>query len=88
MKHDEYWKKVGEDAIDRLHRLFRDCVKDVEDIVGDENGIDSYEDAKCVLAYALSRAENCEERACAIISATEALHAQREIEANLSQAGA
>lgn len=88
MNHDEYWKKVWAEAHARLGRLFKECSRDVADLVGDENGIDSYEDAKCVLAYAMKHAEDCGERACAILSVGEALQAWHELQEHSSQAGA
>lgn len=84
--HDNYWKGVWDAAHERLNHLMKDCDKDVADIVGDENGIDSYEDAKAVLAHVLRHADNCEEEACAILSVGEALHALHELGEHSSEA--
>ena len=84
--HDKHWKDVWDTAHERLNHLMKDCDRDVADIVGDENGIDSYVDAKKILAHALRRADNCEEKACAIISVVEALYALHELREHSSDA--
>lgn len=84
--HDSYWKGVWNAAHERLNHLMKDCAHDVADIVGDDDGIDSYADAKVVLAHALRYADNCEEKACAILSVGEALHALHELGEHSSEA--
>lgn len=79
MDHDNYWKDVWTRALERLDHLMRDCDHTVADIVGDENGIDSFQDAKDVLTHALKCADNCSEKACAVLSVGEALHALHEL---------
>lgn len=79
MAHDEYWKNVWKGAHERLEHLFSNCDTGVADIVGDDNGIDSVHDAKEVLAHALRCADDCREKACAIISACECVHALHEL---------
>ena len=77
--HDGYWKEVWSGARTRLEHLFDGCSKSIDDIVGDDNFIDSYGDAKKILAYALKHSDSCEEKACAILSVGEALHALHEL---------
>lgn len=84
--HDEYWKTVWDVARTRLDHLFDGCSKSVDDIIGDENFIDSFADAKKVLAHALKCADSCEEKACAILSVGEALHALHELQEHSSAA--
>ena len=79
MNHDDYWKSVWTEAHSRLDHLMNNCEHRVSDIVGDDEGIDSYADAKKVLTHSLRCAENCEEEACAILSVGEALHALHEL---------
>lgn len=86
--HDNYWKGVWDAAHERLNHLMKDCDKDVADIVGDDNGIDSYVDAKKVLSYSMKCAESSDERACAVLSVSEALFALHELKEHSDQAGA
>ena len=79
MSHDEYWKAVWTDAHARLNHLFEGCRHKVEDIVGDDDGIDTYADAKKVLAHAWRCADTNEEKACATLSVMEALQAVHEL---------
>lgn len=77
--HDEYWKAVWDRAHERLNGLFEGCSHGLADIVGDGNGIDSYHDAKMVLAHAMRCADSAEERSCAVLSVVEALQALHEL---------
>lgn len=87
--HDGYWEKVWEGARTRLEHLFEGSSKSLDDIIGDDNFIDSFADAKKVLAHALRHADSCEEKACAILSVGEALHAFHELhEHSSAKAGA
>ena len=87
--HGEYWTKVWSGARTRLEHLFEGCSRSLHDIIGDDAFIDSYEDAKKVLAFALKHADDCEEKACAILSVGEALHALHELrERSSAEAGA
>lgn len=81
MAHNEYWKSVWETAHKRLHRLFADSKTKVEDIVEDENGVDSYCDAKKVLAFVYDHRHSAtpEDMACATLSVVEALQALHEL---------
>lgn len=79
MVHNEYWEQVQENAHNRLHHLFSDCQTKLHDVVGDENGIDSFHDAKKVLTFIFRHQPTCEEKACAILSVTEALQATHEL---------
>ena len=79
MSHDEYWKAVWTKAHDRLHNLFKDCKTKLCDLVGDDNGIDSYHDAKKVLAFVLECQTTAGEKACAILSVMECLIALHEL---------
>ena len=79
--HNEYWTKVWENAHARLRHLFSGCRTKLHDLVDDENGIDSYSDAKKVLAFIYDR-HNCatpEEMACGTLSVVEALQAVHEL---------
>lgn len=78
MAHDRYWSDVKERAEARLAALFEGTRTRVRDVVGDDNGIDGFCDAKKVLAHVL-RHGNCEEAACAILSAGEWVHADHEL---------
>lgn len=78
MAHDSYWKDVKTKAECRLADLFEGSHTRIRDLVGDDNGIDEVKDVKKVLAYVL-RHGDCEERACAIISAGEWVHAAHEL---------
>ena len=84
MTHDDYWKKVWTDAHTRLNRMLSECDCTVADIVGDDGGIDSFEDAKMVLSYALRCAECGSEKSCAILSVGEALHALHELNEHMA----
>lgn len=84
--HDGYWKEVWNGARARLERLWHGCSKSIDDIVGDGNFIDSYADAKKILAHALKHADSCDEKACAILSVGEALHALHELSEHASEA--
>lgn len=86
--HDSYWKGVWNAAHERLNHLMKDCAHDVADIVGDDDGIDSYSDAKKVLTHALRCADTREDEACAILSVCEALTALHELHEHSEQAGA
>ena len=87
--HGEYWTNVWSGARTRLERLFDGCSKSLHDIIGDDAFIDSYADAKKVLSFALKHADDCEEKACAILSVGEALHALHELsERSSAEAGA
>lgn len=81
MSHDEYWKAVWTKAHDRLHNLFKDCKTKLCDLVGDDNGIDSYHDAKKVLAFVYERHHHAtaDEMACATLSVVEALQSLHEL---------
>lgn len=78
MNHDEYWRKVKEDAERRVDALFDGCRTRVREIVGDENGIDERADAEKVLAYVLEHGEP-DEAARAIIALGEWMHAHHEL---------
>lgn len=84
--HDGYWGKVWSDARTRLEHLFDGSSRSLDDIIGDENFIDSYADAKKVLAHAMRHADSCDEKACAILSVCEALHALHELHEHSSAA--
>ena len=87
--HDGYWEKVWNSARMRLERLFDGGHRSVDDVIGDDGFIDSFADAKKVLAHAMRHADNCEEKACAILSVCEALHALHELsEHSSAMAGA
>ena len=81
MSHNDYWKSVWEKAHERLHSLFSGCKTKLHDLVDDDNGIDSYADAKKVLAFIYNR-RHCatpEEMACGTLSVVEALQAVHEL---------
>lgn len=84
MSHNEYWHNVREHSEERLRNLFRKSDKCLDDVVGDENGIDSFHDAKRVLTYVLDHCPTAEEKACAILSVGESLAACHEIRENES----
>ena len=71
------WEKAHE----RLHSLFSDCKTKLHDLVGDDNGVDSFADAKKVLAFVYDHRHNAshEEMACATLSVVEALQASHEL---------
>lgn len=79
MSHDEYWTEVWHKAHKRLEHLFEDSRKKVHHLVGDDNGIDSYDDAKKVLAFVLECQTTAGEKACAILSVMECLIALHEL---------
>ncbi|MGN0844554.1 MAG: hypothetical protein ACI4QT_04955 [Kiritimatiellia bacterium] len=79
MTHNEYWENVHEKSAERLRSLFRNSNKCLDEIIGDDNGIDSYHDAKRVLAYVLDHCPSADEKACAILSVVESLAACHEI---------
>lgn len=76
--HDSYWLKVKVEAAARIGRMFARSHVDLCDVVGDDGGVDSREDAERVLAYVL-RHGDCRERACAIVSVGEWVHASHEL---------
>lgn len=86
--HEQYWKAVCDAAHGRLDRLMMDCGHDVAGIVGDDDGIDSFADAKKVLSHALRCADSHDEEACAVLSVAEALFALHELREHSDQAGA
>lgn len=89
MTHDEYWKAVWDKAHERLRDMFAENGKTIEDVVGDDKFIDSYCDAKKILTFVLSHCPSYEEKACAILSVDEALHAFNELsEGSVAKAGA
>lgn len=79
MNHNEYWKRVWEEAHERLHKLFAKCKISLCDIVYDHNGIDSYEDARKVLTFIYAHNPTAEEKACGTLSVVEALQALHEL---------
>lgn len=89
MTHDEYWKSVWDKARERLDNLFADSETKIDDLTGDDKFIDSYHDAKKILSFVFSHCPSCDEKACAILSVNEALHALNELSENASaKAGA
>lgn len=89
MTHDEYWKSVWDKAHARLNDLFANSETKISDLTGDEEFIDSYCDAKKILAFVLDHCPTAEEKACAILSVSEALHAFNELsETSSAKAGA
>ena len=88
MTHNEYWTEVWNKARARIDELFANCATKVEDIVGDDNSIDSYSDAKAILAFVLRHYPTAEEKACAILSVNEALHAWHELQEHATETSA
>lgn len=73
MAHDEYWKRVKEDATKRLRSLFPSGERGevmVANLVGDANGIDDMPDVHKVLAYTLKHGTS-DEAATAVLAATD-----------------
>ena len=80
MTHDEYWKGVWDKAHDRLTDLFANSETKISDLTGDDEFIDSYCDAKKILSFVFNHCPNADEKACAILSVGEALHALHELQ--------
>lgn len=76
--HDTYWSAVAEDAHARLNRLFEGCETKLDDLVEDGR-VDSLCDARKVLGYAMEHADDCYERASAIIAVVECVQAMHEL---------
>lgn len=79
MAHDNHWKTAWEQAHERLETLFHDSGMKLSDVIGDGDGIDSYDDAVKTLAFVFSHRPSTEEKACAVISAVQALMAWHEL---------
>lgn len=88
MTHNEYWTEVWTKARARINDLFAECDTKVEDIVKDDNFIDSYCDAKAILAFVFHHCPTAEEKACAILSVNEALHAWHELQEHATETAA
>ena len=88
MTHDDYWKSVWHKAHERLDTLLMHCASSIHDILGNENGITSSADAKCVLAFILRHHPSCDEESCAIISCFEAVQAVHELNEHQSAGAA
>lgn len=78
MNHDEYWKKVMNQAEKTLCGLFGGCRTRVPEIVGDDNGIDDEKDVKAVLAYVLGHGDE-REKACALLASCAWIQAMHEL---------
>ena len=85
MTHNEYWTEVWTKARARINDLFAGCETKVDDIVKDDNFIDSYCDAKAILAFVFNHCPNADEKACAILSVNEALHAWHELQEHATE---
>lgn len=80
-QHDMYWTKVCVRAHGDLDEIFRGSGTSVAELVGDRNGIDSMEDAKCVLAYVLEHGDS-RDVAHAVLAVCEILVAHHELHEN------
>lgn len=76
-QHDMYWTRTCVRAHGDLDEVFRGSGTCVAELVGDRNGVDSIEDARCVLAYVLEHGD-CHDVARAAIAVFEILMARHE----------
>lgn len=77
--HNSHWQETWEKAHERLKHLFTESRMDINDVIGDERGVDSFADAKKVLSHVLIHHPSAEEKACAFLSVVEALMAWHEL---------
>lgn len=78
MDHDRYWTDVCERAHDNLNFLLKGGGTSVAEVLGDGNGIDSLDDAKRALSYAIEHGDSCDQ-ATAIIAVCEIVTARHEL---------
>lgn len=86
MAHDNHWKATWDQAHERLETLFSDSGMKLSNVIGDEDGIDSYCDAKKALAFVFAHHPSFEEKACAILSTMQALMAWHELNEHKNEA--
>ena len=78
MDHDNYWADVCARAHGNLDFLLKGGGTSVAEVIGDGNGIDSLDDAKCVLSYVIEHGDS-RDQAIAIIAVGEIVMARHEL---------